>query len=68
MAGGRGRGMGKKWGSHSSSDSLEGHVVSWKKSDCSSSEETLKATYYPAMGDRGYLGRFHASNFDFGKK
>lgn len=62
-----GSSYGKKWGkhSHSSSDSLNGHVVSWHKSDCSSSEEALKATYYPAMGDRGYLGKFHASNFNF---
>lgn len=62
-----GQGMNKKWRSHSSSDSLHGHVVSWNKSECSS-EELLKATYSPAMGDRGYLGKFHASNFDFGKK
>lgn len=68
---GRRRGH-KKWGSHSSHsshDSYDGHVVCWKKSGgCNKKEKTLKATYYPAMGDRGYLGKFHASNFDFGKK
>ena len=60
-------GMKRHAHTHSHSNENRGHLVSnWKRdSSCSSSEENVRATYDPAMGDRGYLGRFHASNFNF---
>lgn len=73
---GAGRGSSYGMSGRGSSYGMSGRRSSYKRSgkgyggfSHSSSEEGMhKYSYYPAMGDIGYLGRFHESNFDFGKE